>query len=349
MSKWYTIGENTSFNEGIEIVEMMINFKQGKTEQEVSPLVHWYISNMQRYFSESLHFNISKVNIQEYKPIFRQFIVTGPRPKEMLERLDYLSKRVEEAHLSLAENWSSMDRKVSFIIAVNRFFSLMSHSICGMEDDDIGNSQYLAVTHKHRHQDSFDRYAHSPLVVLAGEEKWIMCFPNSTGHFSFNAYVYGFVKNIILIGIPSGPAIWDNKAGCAVGYLDHEVEHLDDMMKTNAGNGTSIVYREIMLSMLSDEEKAFAVFGLWFLIHESNVQNILKLTVENNFTVDVYGNDTDYSLCIDSKLSRYIQEKVIGDKLPDEYLVAISSIASPSEKNNAALFYILSLIDRMKG
>lgn len=99
------------------------------------------------------------------------------------------------------------------------------------------------------------------------------------GVFSIHEFILAFRHKIMLLGVPSGFAIYDTYLGCPSEFLDHDVLHLKSIItrifKTNSDYKLSSIYsfydRIGHDKSLDESEYSSLIFTLFYLIHESTV------------------------------------------------------------------------------
>lgn len=96
-------------------------------------------------------------------------------------------------------------------------------------------------------------------------------YPNNTGLFGFNTYLYALFNDVVLVGVPSHYSQYDGIPGCPSKFMLHDYSHNQTM--EYGGIFQNIhklknIYHKILSGNLTKFMKELLVFVMWIEIHE---------------------------------------------------------------------------------
>jgi len=110
--------------------------------------------------------------------------------------------------------------------------------------------------------------------------------PNNSGLFGFNTYLYALFSGVILVGIPSGIAVYDNITGCPLDFIGHDYDHDGiigrKVLKKDITNTINIYYN-ILNSNFSRKLKELLILVMWIIIHEGTRNVFNKIDFDDYY------------------------------------------------------------------
>jgi hypothetical protein len=275
MSRWYYIGNGSSFDGDMDFTEKIINYVEIGKPEDIDVLYFYYRSAILSYWIKleeifSLEDNYDSIltfikpkvpyeyewsekiiimieNIKKYIQPDRIFY------KNVLnQKIEHLESSYKNLMLEITESG-----KFNFIREILTIFEYIATLNCGDKwtEDNITTSKYY-------------------LFPLTNESGW----------FSYNSYLYALSRGLHIMGVPSGISNYDGNYSCPLAFLGHDYEHLEDLERVldrTAEDDKTVRFYEmsetyklakyydfIMKSNYTSNEKEIFLFTIWFIIHE---------------------------------------------------------------------------------
>ena len=270
---------NQNFNEELSVGEIISEIPQ--IWQEYNQARDAYSSSMGIEDATQLVFPLSEDHLT---PIEKTI---GKVPKGVIIRftavpqtaLKYLREHTDEFEqefLKMLEEYKEAFTRNGMLdkAKVNEIFSYLARLACL----DIGLSKQYGTGIPRR--SSIPNY------------EGIYLLTNTIGDFGFNTWLYAFLQNIDLVGIPSDNQAYDDMQGCPGSFLFHDLEHLriinERSIRTDGFKTSRKIYHTIITSDISKHLKELLILALWFELHETIRRENIYHTLDTQEYIETF-------------------------------------------------------------
>ncbi len=313
------VGHGSDFDIEMSLYENIVNFHIRGNQLDIDVLYHYYLGSLTSYWNKvtEIYDLNTEQDVRKYMNIPDETIGYGDKfesNKRDFNRFKYIFNK----DLSLIKSIYARENTLDVDTFLGLFIYVAKLACFHLPDKELPNADMVL---------NFDEKIKSRMYPLV----------NDTGVFSLNGYMYSWVNGVILIGIPSSFSSFDGSHGCPAYFLEHDLKHLADQIKTPFSTKpleldlTNIkiinenirpLYFHILNSGLDQDHKEYLIFALWTSIHEITRLNPLR------GLDDVYDEHfDDYLVQLDffnpkdkdiQELLNYIKNiDIFGDNNPD--------------------------------
>lgn len=253
MTAFIPIGENSTFDNDSEIVELFVKWSKDRYDRfNGSALLAWYSSMIAIYLIKAKEFLYNPEN---------------PYIGQNEEKLNWYQENFD----SLEDKILSDLKSITLGFEETATFSVKNIS-------DIFYKIYSIVCVTKNHANYFKEYN------IDIEKCCILA--NVTGFFSYNTYLYAYVNDIYLIGFPAVHTVYHGKKKCPTQFIEHDLDHDLNLPIGREQEQIAKMYNLILTKARSKHEKEMCIFSLWFYIHELYRKldyNLLKICDMDQF------------------------------------------------------------------
>jgi len=269
----HLIGNNSSYDADMTIIESFVRQKNNPGNPIAEAAVfNYYISQIYNYMEKAKEIipTIKTEDEFENRAIYKGWKGAKKDKISLEENRNYIISNwnfYQDKILKLVE-----DARQIFITTgktpinnINNIFLIISGLLCLQTEDIFYKENFLSLPSYYK------EYA----------------YPNNTGLFGFNTYLYGFFSGVLLIGVPLNIAEFDNFIGCPATFMTHDHTHNDIYSRFSNIN----ILKEKYYGILSNNDyqdvpgspasgsskiKELLIFVLWVIIHEIS-HNVFEL------------------------------------------------------------------------
>lgn len=287
------IGENSTFDIDMELIEMFVNCYKEGTEIQHEAVYFYYLSQALHYWSTLDKF----INENEwYNEVYDEEIYGTD---EIITSLKERRKKRAQLYSINTDNMLESIAQKEYPIPNNNLFQKKYT----LEEYDIANSLYTRFKYIQNYfenyeeifnqrlklyKDNFERtkkYSYNDTYNLFMMIAELRCgnfnisnpfyggsndnflLTNRTGFFNINSYMYAIINGVVILGLPVNISSYDDKIGCPKVFFEHDEIHAQDL-QLDIDNDAIIYYTILNDNNLNKEEKEELIFAMWFNMHE---------------------------------------------------------------------------------
>lgn len=267
MSKWYYVGENSSFDGDMDLVEKMVNYVNIDKSEDIDVIFYYYMSALLSYWVQLEEIMLFD-NFEDFKSFYyARNITTDSELRDTFENIqknvkpnadrykDLFNEKLENLtseHKNLRSN-INIRGKYHFIYNIYRIFVYIASLGCG-------GSWNFKVS---------DNKRNDILFIGLGISRYAVPLANKTGWFSYNTYLYSLYNDLILIGFPALISNADGIDLCPRSFALHDMIHTESMRYNK--DLLIKMYDFTMKNTFTVNEKECLLFTIWFIIHEAEL------------------------------------------------------------------------------
>lgn len=226
----HRVGEGSYYDVDVDVIELYVKCHASPSNSLVqSSVFNTYIGKVLEYWT-IFRSNLEKGMIKYEEKVDRSYYIDyygttcAQKPWYPTEKKDdgisvskYIETHIDKYEQKLMEMIDTVSAKfkestIFDIVDVLALFIYVAELACLIPNPAI------------------EGLSRSDLEYVTGDKEVrnIFLLTNYSGHFGFNAYLFAFVNNLHLIGIPSDVSSYDRVTTCPTPFISHDLRHIQN-------------------------------------------------------------------------------------------------------------------------
>lgn len=288
------IGDNSEFDIGMDIVEIMIKYKNGDKNYE-NKLKNYYEEKLLRYINviETLEYDQSSITFSYLNDQSKKISIRFSKDynKEKYKKITDIIKTYESI-----ENYVETEVNKSLQIIKEKYHNFLrkdSLSLKLIYEIVISVSDIFCLNNKIQ---IVNNYLYN--YDKDNNDKINLILIDDSGQFTYNTFLYAYINGVNLIGVPLLESFADGNLMCTLEFIEHDLEHLSAMeVYEISSDKIKFIYYNIMDSNYDKKQKELLLTGLFYICHELyyNLDKFAFNGKKRNFKQMLYGKNPRYT------------------------------------------------------